>query len=104
MGRWRQAIRKWPWLNVVYRVVISLLGGVMVLVGLIMVPLPGPGWLVVFLGLTVLGSEYHWARRVLGWLRRTLARFWERWRAWRAARSARAEQRRGAGSPHGSAN
>lgn len=89
MARWRAAIRRRPWLDVLYRVIITVLGSVTAIVGLILVPLPGPGWLIVFLGLTVLGSEYHWARRILGWLRRTLARFWERWNAWRARRAAR---------------
>lgn len=89
MARWRAAIKRRPWLDVVYRVVITALGATIAIVGLILVPLPGPGWLIVFIGLTVLGSEYHWARRLLGWLRNTLARFWERWRAWRAGRDDR---------------
>lgn len=93
MARWRAAIKRRPWLDVVYRVVITVLGAVIVIVGLILVPLPGPGWLIVFIGLTVLGSEYHWARRLLGWLRNTLARFWERWRAWRAWRASRTADR-----------
>lgn len=88
MSRWRAAIRKRPWLDLLYRIIVTVLGTLIAIIGLIMVPLPGPGWLVVFLGLTVLGSEYHWARRILGWLRRTLARFWERWNAWRARRAA----------------
>ncbi|MFC5337510.1 TIGR02611 family protein [Leucobacter denitrificans] len=91
MARWRHWIRKRPWLDIVYRVLVTTLGVLIMVLGLIMVPLPGPGWLVVFIGLTVLGSEYHWARRLLGWLRRALARFWERWRAWRQSREARKE-------------
>lgn len=89
MDRWRSAIRRRPWMNTVYKVVVTVLGILIVVVGLILVPLPGPGWLIVFIGLTLLGSEYHWARRLLGWLRATLARFWERWNAWRAARRER---------------
>lgn len=92
MARWRETIRRRPWLNTVYKVLITVLGVLVVVVGLILVPLPGPGWLIVFLGLTILGSEFHWARRLLGWLRRVLARFWERWTAWRAARRARKAQ------------
>lgn len=88
MARWREAIRRRPWVEVLYRVIITVFGGLIVIVGLILVPLPGPGWLIVFIGLTVLGSEYHWARRLLGWLRMALAKFWERWRAWRARRRA----------------
>ncbi len=97
MARWRAAIRKYPWLDALYRVVITVLGGLIVIIGLILVPLPGPGWLIVFLGLTVLGSEYHWARRMLGWLRRALARFWERWNAWRASRGAKRARSAGPG-------
>ncbi|QIM17258.1 TIGR02611 family protein [Leucobacter insecticola] len=89
MGRWRSAIRQYPWLNIVYKILVTLLGIVIIVVGLILVPLPGPGWLIVFVGLTLLGSEYHWARRVLGWLRAALARFWERWSTWRAQRRER---------------
>lgn len=83
-------IARRPWLNVVYKTLITVIGVVIVIVGLILVPLPGPGWLIVFIGLTVLGSEYHWARRLLGWLRKQLARFWA-W--WKARREVKAEQR-----------
>ncbi len=43
MARWRGWIRKRPWLDVVYRVLVTTLGAVIVIVGLILVPLPGPG-------------------------------------------------------------
>ncbi len=33
-------------------------------VGIALIPLPGPGWLVVFAGLTMLGSEFPRARRL----------------------------------------
>lgn len=33
--------------------------------GLIMVVTPGPGWLVIFLGLTLLAAEFVWARRLM---------------------------------------
>ena len=47
-------------------------------VGLIMVPFPGPGWLVVFIGLAVWASEFEWARRLLRLARGTL----EAWTKW----------------------
>ena len=67
------------------------IGVLVVAIGLILVPLPGPGWLIVFVGLTILGTEFHWARRLLAWLRRVLSRFWERWTSWREARRQRAQ-------------
>jgi len=36
---------------------------------------PGPGLPVVFGGLTVLSTEFHWARRLRDQMRRTLTRF-----------------------------
>lgn len=93
MDRWRRLIRRYPWLNAVYKVLVTVIGIAIVVLGLVLVPLPGPGWLIVFVGMTVLGSEYHWARRLTGWLRRVLARFWEWWRLRRAERQRRrAEQ------------
>lgn len=94
MARWRGWLKRRPWLNVVYKAVVTVLGGLVVVIGIILIPLPGPGWLIVFVGMTILGSEYHWARRLTSWLRMVLARFWERWTAWRAERKARKEERR----------
>jgi len=89
MARWREAIRRRPWLNHLYKLIVTVLGVLVVVIGLILVPLPGPGWLIVFLGLTILGSEFHWARRFTSWLRMQLARFWAWWRARRARKAQR---------------
>jgi tellurite resistance protein TerC len=44
----------------------KILGGfTLLLVGALMVFTPGPGWLVIFLGLTVLAAEFVWARRLM---------------------------------------
>lgn len=45
-------------------------------------PLPGPGWLIVLLGLAVLASEFAWAARLQHLVRRKLAS----WRHWAAAK------------------
>lgn len=62
------------------KIVIGTVGAVLVAAGLVMVPFPGPGWLVVFAGLAVLATEFHWAHRLLGFGRRTLST----WTAWLA--------------------
>lgn len=53
-----------------------VVGAVLVLLGLVLaLPLvPGPGVLFVFGGLTVLGTEFEWARRLRDWLRHTFHR------------------------------
>ncbi|WP_430645662.1 TIGR02611 family protein [Agromyces sp. GXS1127] len=91
--RWLRGIRRridrHPRLRFAYRFLVGLLGGVIAVGGLVLVPLPGPGWLVVFLGLAILGTEFRWARRISAWLKRLLDRFWAWWKARRAAREAR---------------
>lgn len=43
-----------------------------------MLPLPGPGWLIIFTGLGLLATEFSWAKRLLRFARATL----KRWTAW----------------------
>ncbi|MFM6974820.1 MAG: TIGR02611 family protein [Agromyces sp.] len=89
--RWFGAQRAWarshPQFRLIYLVMVALVGMLMVIVGLVLVPLPGPGWLVVFLGLAVLGTEFLWARRLTGWARRKIEWFWSWWRTRRSGRA-----------------
>lgn len=75
---WRRAIRRRRSTLVAYRIVVITLGALIIVAGLIMVPLPGPGWLVVLLGLAVLGSEFEPAQRLLDFAKDKL-RLWEAW-------------------------
>jgi hypothetical protein len=47
------------------RIAVTVIGGVLVLGGIAMLVLPGPGILVVVAGFAVLGTEYAWAARAL---------------------------------------
>jgi uncharacterized membrane protein len=47
------------------RLTVTVVGGLLVLVGLAALVLPGPGMLLCILGLLVLASEYDWAERGL---------------------------------------
>jgi uncharacterized protein (TIGR02611 family) len=48
------------------RILIAILGGLLVAVGLLFIPVPVvPGWILVIAGLTVLSWEFYWARRLL---------------------------------------
>ncbi|SEB39480.1 TIGR02611 family protein [Paramicrobacterium humi] len=84
----RARLDGYPRLRRGYRIALAVFGILIVLTGFVLVPLPGPGWLIVFLGLAVLGTEFRWARRLSGWLKRMLARFWEWQKQRRAARRA----------------
>lgn len=47
------------------RAAISVVGAALVLVGLALLVLPGPGLLVIIAGLAVLATEYAWAQKTL---------------------------------------
>jgi uncharacterized protein (TIGR02611 family) len=83
MARMRDWFRRHPRLRVAWRIAIGIAGTAIVLLGLLLVPLPGPGWLIVFAGLWVLGLEFAAPRRLARALRRALdaaARRVARWR------------------------
>lgn len=71
-------VRAHPVLGKVYRVVVGLFGLAIVILGIVLIPAPGPGWLIVLSGLWVLASEFPWARRLLDVTRRFVRR-WTRW-------------------------
>lgn len=56
-----------------YRLGVALVGSLIVVLGVVLIPLPGPGWLIVFIGLSVLASEFAWAERLLRWARAHVA-------------------------------
>ena len=43
------------------RLIISLIGFPLFLLGLVLIPLPGPGLVITFLALLILATEYSWA-------------------------------------------
>lgn len=50
---------------VVRRLVYSVLGVTVILIGVVMIVTPGPAILVIPIGLAILASEYAWARRII---------------------------------------
>ncbi|MEU0936176.1 MULTISPECIES: TIGR02611 family protein [unclassified Embleya] len=54
-------------LHMTWQIGVAVIGFAIIVGGIIMLPLPGPGWAVIFLGLAVLGTEFVWAQRTLLW-------------------------------------
>ena len=75
---WRRRIRSNAHSNRVYRWVVGIIGALVMVAGLVMVPFPGPGWLVVFIGVGILASEFDWAKRLLDFGRAKLTA-WNDW-------------------------
>ncbi|MFF4245313.1 TIGR02611 family protein [Streptomyces sp. NPDC001822] len=57
-------------LHVSWQVGIFVVGLAVVGAGIVMLPLPGPGWLVIFGGMAIWATEFVWAQLVLRWTRR----------------------------------
>lgn len=69
-ARWRDGIRRRPAAELTYRIAVGVVGLVILVVGIIAIPYPGPGWAIVFVGLAILATEFEWARRLLAYTRR----------------------------------
>ena len=52
------------------RVGVTIAGFAVLLAGVVLLVLPGPGWLLIFLGLGILSTEYVWAQRMLATAKR----------------------------------
>ena len=74
----RHRFRRNPALNLTYRIGVGVVGGLVLVAGVLMIPYPGPGWLVVFAGLAILATEFEWAGRVL----RFAKGYYDAWVAW----------------------
>lgn len=66
-GRLYQRLHANPVLALTTKVVVTLVGSVVLLAGIVMIFTPGQGILAIILGLAILATEYAWAER---WLKK----------------------------------
>ena len=83
MAGLRGRIRAHPVGHWVYRVAVAVAGSAVIAAGIVLLPAPGPGWVVIFAGLGILATEFAWARRLLHFARRKV----RAWTAWAARQS-----------------
>ncbi len=77
--RWRRRIRQNPRKLALYRIAVAIAGLLLVCLGFVSGPIPGPGGIpLVLLGLAIWSSEFEWALRLMQWFKVLLRRF----RAW----------------------
>jgi uncharacterized protein (TIGR02611 family) len=65
--KWFSRIWNTENIKLVRRVIVSVIGATVLLIGIALLVLPGPAFIVIPLGLAILATEYAWARR---WLRK----------------------------------
>ena len=75
---WRRRLRSNPATARFYRIGVFVVGLVVVCGGLVLIPFPGPGWLIVIAGLAIWSTEFERAQRVLEFVKTNL-RKWEEW-------------------------
>ncbi len=77
------------------RLIVAVVGFAVVIFGLVIGPIPGPGGtIVVFAGLTILATQFDWARRLLDWVKRRFREAFDKVRD-------RTGRRRGGDGTHG---
>ena len=62
----------------IWRVIILIVGGTVLAVGIAMIVLPGPAFVLIPLGLAILATEFIWAKKLLArgrqWIRQRRAK------------------------------
>ncbi len=76
--------RRWKQVPVAVRKpLILVIGTLVILVGIVLLPLPGPGWVIIFFGFAVLATEFAFAERLRDWTIKQLKTFLHKGReAW----------------------
>ena len=67
MRNWNARFMDAPGLRLAKRIVVAVIGGTVTLIGIALIVLPGPAFIVIPVGLSILATEFLWARR---WLKK----------------------------------
>jgi hypothetical protein len=66
-SEWVRSLWNLENIKIVRRIIVSVIGGTVLLIGIALLVLPGPAFIVIPIGLAILATEYAWARH---WLKR----------------------------------
>ena len=77
----RMRVNSWFWRQA-RKIVVAVTGFTIILAGIIMLVFPGPGWVTIFAGLALLGTEFAWARWVLKQAKTRVTQAWEATKAY----------------------
>jgi len=71
-------LRATPTGRLALKIGIGVLGSLVIALGIILIPFPGPGWAIVILGLAIWALEFAWAKSLLEFTKRNV----KAWTAW----------------------
>ncbi|WP_030439017.1 PGPGW domain-containing protein [Actinoplanes subtropicus] len=71
-------LRATPTGRLALKIGIGALGSLVIALGIILIPFPGPGWAIVILGLAIWALEFAWAKSLLQFTRRNV-KAWTTW-------------------------
>ena len=71
-------IRSNPTGRLALKIGVGVVGALVVAIGIVLIPFPGPGWAIVILGLAILAIEFAWARNLLEFTKRHV-QSWTHW-------------------------
>lgn len=54
--------------KIVRQIIVLVLGIPVIIVGIILLPLPGPGWVVILAGLYIISREFAWAKKYIDYI------------------------------------
>lgn len=58
--------------SVIRRVLTIIVGFIVTIIGIILLPLPGPGWVVIAGGFSILAQEFVWAEKTVRYIRKKI--------------------------------
>jgi uncharacterized protein (TIGR02611 family) len=65
LTRFREMVRRHRVLNTTWQIGVFAVGVTVLAAGIVMLVLPGPGWVAIFLGFAILATEFAWAQTAL---------------------------------------
>ncbi|WP_377268286.1 TIGR02611 family protein [Peterkaempfera sp. SMS 1(5)a] len=68
-------VRRSRALHTTWRIGVAVVGTGVIVAGILLLPLPGPGWAIIFAGLAILASEFAWAQRLMRWTKAKLTEY-----------------------------
>ena len=61
-------------INQFKRLIVAIVGSTILLIGIILIVLPGPAFIIIPLGLSILASEFMWAKKLMDRLKEKLVK------------------------------